>query len=108
MRREHTCRTCMYFRAGAFSDMSEEAPIESGGEDGVCEFSAPVPQIVPVGRLAMVGMLPRVHASRSCQEYMPETDGLDIPCENLGADAVQLTGNVRLIRPAQDEGGQPE
>lgn len=95
MKREHTCRTCMHFRAGASSDMSKPAPIDSHDELGVCEYREPQAQLRPLGRLELAGMQPVVHASRSCQEYLPHADydGDD------DGDGMPIPGNVRHLTP---------
>jgi len=94
MKRHHTCRTCAHFRPGASSDMSEEAPIESSDDLGVCEFREPKPHQRPLGRLDLVGMQPTVHASRSCAEYLPHVDygGDD------DGDGLAVPGEVRRLR----------
>ncbi|WP_159981882.1 MULTISPECIES: hypothetical protein [unclassified Novosphingobium] len=94
MKRTHTCKTCMHFRPGADSDMSEPAPIESTDDLGVCEYREPVPRPRPIGPLVIVGTQPVVHASRSCQEYLP--DDLDEGGGDDG-DGLPVPGNVRHL-----------
>jgi len=93
MKRTHTCGTCMHFRPGASSDMTEPAPIDSDDEMGVCEYREPRPEMRHLGPPALIGFQPAVHASRSCPEYMPRADydGGD------DDDGLPVPGNVRHL-----------
>ncbi|WIA57796.1 hypothetical protein N6H05_08370 [Sphingobium sp. WTD-1] len=62
------CSTCIYWRAGASTDMTMAARDESYEDVGACENFAPMICIINEGP---VSLQPTTHATRCCAEWQP-------------------------------------
>ncbi|ATP20787.1 hypothetical protein [Sphingobium yanoikuyae] len=61
------CSTCIYWRAGAITDMTMAARDESYEDVGACENFAPMIYIINEGP---VTLQPTTHATRCCAEWL--------------------------------------